>query len=203
MTSDRVCVGIDVSKDRGMWRYAPPLSGGRSPTTSRASPRSSPACKPCTPRGSSWRPLAASPSPSRVPWPPRGAARGGRRPSPGAGPLDPHAACRPGGRRPAPPGRMGPSPSGSVRIALPSSTCAEGSECVTHVSGTPVTLDSGPNTPMGRGDSIARIYDPGQWVTAMLSQAPEVVQAGLRSGPKGGRAGGLARKARLQSSLTG
>jgi len=52
---------------------------------------------------------------------------------------------------------MGSSPCGSVRIASRSSICAEGSECVTHVSGTSVTLDSGPNTRQGRGDSLSEL----------------------------------------------
>jgi transposase-like protein len=65
----------------------------------------------------------------------RGAPCGSREPSSGT----PWGCSRPR--------RMGSWTSGSVSIASRSSICAdEGSECVTHVSGTSVTLDSGPNT---------------------------------------------------------
>jgi hypothetical protein len=88
MTSDRVCVGIDVSKDRGMWRYAPPLSGGRSPTTSRASPRSSPASASRAPHGGHpgghWRPR---PPPHGCPGRRGGLPVGVGAPRPELGPL--------------------------------------------------------------------------------------------------------------------
>ena len=77
----------------------------------------------------------------------RGAPCGSRRPS-----LDTPWGCS--RRR-----RMASWTSGSVGIVLPNSICERSREPVTHVSGTPVTLDSGPNT-YKAGDPIGNHRRP-------------------------------------------